>query len=97
MISKKMEKALNQQIVMEGTASFIYLAMSSWCDRESLEGCKEFMVRQSEEERAHMLRIFDYMSEVDGFAITPSIKIEKYEWKTMFFVGLKMIEAIGLH
>ena len=43
MISKKVEKALNEQIALEGTASFIYLAMASWCDSEGLEGCTEFM------------------------------------------------------
>ena len=81
MISKKMEKALNQQIGLEGHASFLYLAMSSWCDREGLEGCTQFMRRQSDEEREHMLRIYDYLSEVDCFAITPTIKVEQHEWK----------------
>ncbi|HMQ50363.1 MAG TPA: ferritin [Saprospiraceae bacterium] len=74
MISKKMEAALNEQIEMEGYASFLYLSMATWCDNEGLLGCAKFMQRQSEEERMHMLKLFSYLSDVDAFAITPAIK-----------------------
>jgi ferritin len=68
-----MTDALNKQIELEGYASFLYLAMASWCDKEGLEGCSKFLHRQSEEEREHMLRIFRYLSEVDAHAVVPSI------------------------
>ena len=83
MISKKMLKALNEQIVLEGYASFLYLSMASWCDREGLEGCAQFMHRQSEEERMHMLKIFYYLSEVDGHALTPGIKQPPHEFESV--------------
>ncbi len=73
MISEKMQATLNRQIELEGYASFLYLAMASWCDSEGLEGCAKFMHRQSAEERDHMLRIFYYISEVDGHAKVPAI------------------------
>lgn len=68
-----MEQALNEQIALEGYASYLYLSMASWCDKEGLEGCAQFMHRQSTEERQHMLRIFSYLSEVDGHALAPAI------------------------
>jgi len=74
MQSKKIEAALNNQLELEGYASFTYLAMAGWCDNEGLEGCANFLYRQSEEEREHMMRIFHYINEVDGKAITPPIK-----------------------
>jgi ferritin len=74
MISKKMEGALNQQIAFEGYASFLYLSMATWCDSQGLKGCAGFLKRQSEEERMHMLKIFEYLADVDGFALTPGIK-----------------------
>lgn len=83
MLSKKMTKALNEQIVLEGTASAVYLAMASWCDREGLAGCAAFMHTQSGEEREHMLRIFNYMSEVDAHALSPGIKQPPSEWKSV--------------
>ncbi|MEM9919989.1 MAG: ferritin [Bacteroidota bacterium] len=73
MISKKIEEALNNQIKLEAYASFLYLSMASWCDLEGMEGCAQFMHRQSSEERDHMLRIFNYISEVDGHAIVPEV------------------------
>lgn len=74
MISDKMAEALNRQIGLEGYASFLYLSMAAWCDREGLDGCAQFMHRQSAEERQHMLKIFHYLSEVDAHALTPEIK-----------------------
>jgi ferritin len=73
MISEKVLTALNNQIGLEGYASFLYLSMSSWCDNEGLSGCAAFMRRQSEEEREHMIKLFDYISERDGHALTPAI------------------------
>jgi ferritin len=83
MISKKMEKALNDQIALEGYASYFYLSMASWCDQQGLNGCAAFMHRQSIEEREHMLRLFHYISEVDGHAITPGIKQPPHSWESI--------------
>jgi ferritin len=83
MISKEMEKALNEQIAMEGYASFLYLSMAAWCEKEGLEGCAKFLHRQSDEERMHMLKIFHYLSEVDGVAVTPAIKQPPLNYKSV--------------
>jgi ferritin len=83
MISEKMTNALNEQIILEGYASFLYLSMASWCDREGLEGCAQFMHRQSEEEKEHMLRLYHYLSEVDGHALTPGIKQPPHEFDSV--------------
>ncbi len=93
MISKSMERALNEQIALEAYASYLYLSMASWCDREGLEGCAKFMHRQSDEERQHMLRIFYYISEVDGHALAPEVKKPPHEFET---VG-KVFEAVYAH
>ncbi len=93
MISKKMVDALNQQIALEGYASYLYLSMSAWCDKEGLEGCTKFMRRQSEEERDHMLRIFDYLSETDSHALAPAIAQPPYEFESL----VKMFEQVYAH
>ena len=74
MISKKMEKALNQQIVLEGYASFLYLSMATWCGNEGLDGCEKFMQRQSEEERMHMLKLVKFVNERGGHAQITSLE-----------------------
>lgn len=83
MITEKMENALNRQIEIEGHSSFVYLSMASWCDKEGLDGCAAFLYRQSDEERDHMMRIFHYISEVDGHAITPSIPAPPTDFGTV--------------
>lgn len=88
-----MAKALNEQIALEGHASFLYLSMASWCDLEGLEGCAKFMHRQSEEEREHMLRIFHYLTEVDAHALTPPIKQVPHKFSS----PQKMFEMVYGH
>ena len=83
MISKEIEKALNNQISLEGYASHLYLSMAAWCDRQGLEGCKSFLMDQSDEERFHMLKIYEYMSEVDGHARTPKIDQPPEDFKSV--------------
>ena len=83
MVSKKIEKALNEQIALEGYASFLYLSMASWCDQQGLDGCSKFMHRQSTEELSHMMRIFHYLSEIDGHAITPAISQPPLKFKSI--------------
>lgn len=74
MISDNIAAALNKQLALEAYASYYYLAMSSWCDREGLDGAAAFMRQQSDEEREHMMRLFDYISEVDAHAIVPTVQ-----------------------
>lgn len=73
MLSEKMTKALNEQIAMEGYASFLYLSMAGWFDLRSMMGCAAFMYRQSAEEHVHMMKIFHYLLEMDVAAISPAI------------------------
>ncbi len=93
MISQKMVTALNQQIALEGYASYLYLSMSSWADAQGLEGCRKFMRRQSEEERGHMLRIFDYLSETDNHALAPAIAQPPHQFESV----QKMFQDVYAH
>jgi ferritin len=74
MISKTIEDALNKQIAMEAYASYYYLSMAAWCGQQGLSGCEKFFFRQSGEERDHMLRIFNYVVEMDGHARAPGVE-----------------------
>ena len=82
MLTKKLEKALNEQMELESYASFLYLSMASWFDGAGMEGCSQFMFRQSEEEKEHMLRIYHYILEMDGKAIIPGIKQPPSKFKS---------------
>ena len=73
MISKKMQTALNEQIALEAYASHLYLSMAAWFDLQGLEGCAQFMYKQSDEERLHEMRILKYLLEMDTPAIVPEV------------------------
>ena len=73
MISQELATGLNQQIEKEAFASSLYLSMSSWCDLKGMKGAAAFLRRQSDEERVHMLKIFDFLHDVDEHAMVPSI------------------------
>ncbi len=81
MISKTIEKALNEQIKLEGESSHFYLAMASWCEVNGLQGTSRFLYRHSDEERNHMLKLFMYINERGGHAITPELKKPQLNFK----------------
>lgn len=71
MLSKNLETLLNEQIAIESSSSYAYLAMASWCDVQGFEGAANFFYKQSDEERVHMLKLFQYINEKGGHALTP--------------------------
>lgn len=68
MLSKNIEKALNNQIKIEAESSQIYLAMACWAEVKGLEGVAGFMYDQSNEERDHMLKLVKFINERGGHA-----------------------------
>ena len=74
MLSKKIEEALNRQIESESMSSQLYLSMASWADTQGYSGSSKFLYAHSDEERQHMLKLFQYVNERSGHAIVPSLK-----------------------
>lgn len=74
MLSKNVEKILNQQIEKEDYSNQLYLAMASWAENQGMSGVAEWLYAQSEEEREHMLKIVRYVNERDGKALIPGLE-----------------------
>jgi ferritin len=83
MISKKMEKALNQQIKLEAESSQVYLGMASWAETEGLNGIADFLFGQADEERQHMLKLMRYVNERGGHAIIPQLNGPENSYKSV--------------
>jgi ferritin len=74
MLSKKMQEALNRQVLMEAQSSQAYLAMASWAEiQPGLKGVTDFFFQHSDEERQHMLKLIHYVNERGGFAVVPAL------------------------
>jgi len=97
MISKQLEKALQQQVEKESYSSAFYLSMASWMDQQGYEGTALFLYRQSDEERAHMLKIFHFINENDGHAMVPKVEEPPAKFKdylTCFKQVLEQEQAV---
>ena len=66
MLSKKMEKAINQQINAEMFSSYLYLSMATYFESISLGGFSNWMRQQAQEELFHGMKMFDYVCERGG-------------------------------
>lgn len=93
MLSEKLEKALNNQIKIEGESSQIYLSMASWAEVKGLEGVAGFMYGHSDEERKHMLKLVKYVNERGGHAKISELKAPDIEFGSL----QKMLQKLFDH
>ncbi|HRY32681.1 MAG TPA: ferritin [Bacteroidales bacterium] len=92
MKSKNVEKAINEQIVVEAYSSQLYLAMASWCEKQGFAGASRFLYMHSDEERMHMLKLVHYLNDRGGHAIVPALKAPPKEYKDIFKVFEDIME-----
>ncbi len=72
-LSEEIETILNEQIKLEAKSSATYLAMGGWCDRNGFDNSADFFYAQAEEERSHMLKLYKYVTDLGGRAISPEV------------------------
>jgi len=66
MISKKLEKAINEQINRELFSEYLYISMQAWFAGENLDGMANWMDAQGKEERFHAMKFFNYLLDRGG-------------------------------
>ncbi|KAI6238265.1 Ferritin [Aphelenchoides fujianensis] len=77
------EAALNKQINIELYASYVYLSMSFYFDREdvAMPNLSAWCKKQSDEEREHAMKFMKYQNTRGGrLTLQPIEKPEKDEW-----------------
>ncbi len=62
-ISERMEDAINRQINIEFMSSYTYLSMSAWCERKSFSGSAVWMRHQSQEEKEHAMKLYEFLAD----------------------------------
>ncbi len=82
LISKKMEKALNEQVGDELLASHQYIAIATHFDSDDLALLAGFFYKQSEEEREHAMKLVKFVVEAGGKVAVPAIAAPKSTFKT---------------
>ncbi len=74
MISKKMEKAINEQINKEIYSAYLYLAMAAQCENMGFKGFSHWFKVQYQEELSHAMKFFDYINDQGGRVELAAIK-----------------------
>lgn len=83
LLSTEVEMLLNSQIKKEAHSSSLYLAMASWCDQQGFDGSSDFFFTQAEEERMHQLKLFKYILDMGGHAVSPEVVNIRTEFNSL--------------
>lgn len=83
MISEKLVKAFNDQIVAELWSSNLYLQMAFYLKKEGWNGAANWMLRQSGEEKEHALKLADYAIKRGGEVKVGMIDVVPYGWGSL--------------
>ncbi len=86
MLSDKLQKALNAQVNAELGSAYQYLAMAAHFDAANLEGQAQWMRRQSREEVAHAMKIFDFVHDRDGKVVLEAVAKPKGQFASTLAV-----------
>jgi ferritin len=81
MLKDKIQKALNAQMNLELSSSYLYLSMAAYFESENLNGFAHWMKVQSGEEYGHAMKIYGYINQRNGRVNLSKIDAPQSEWK----------------
>ncbi|MBI1794668.1 MAG: ferritin [Chloroflexi bacterium] len=93
MIPKSMQDAINDQINKELYSSYLYLSMAAYFEEKNLPGFAKWMRVQEGEERAHAMKLFDFLVERGGQVLLKAIQAPETDWKT----SLDLFKQVAEH
>jgi len=91
MISKKVEKALIDQIENEEQSSRFYMAMASWCEVKGYPGAAKFLYKHSDEERLHMTKLIKYLNDKGGYAVLQKLEMPDSKYESLLQIFEKIL------
>jgi ferritin len=84
--------ALNQQINNELGASYEYLAMSAWCEGQTLQGSARWLRLQSQEEYGHAMKLYDFVLARGGRVELKALPAPTQSFKSLHDVFDKVLQ-----
>jgi len=86
-ISTKMQDAINDQIQAEYYSSYLYLAMSAYCEEINMPGFAHWMRKQAEEEVEHAMKFYHYVVERGGRVVFGAIEQPQVDYDSILAVA----------
>ncbi len=93
MIKEPVEKAIINQIMKEEHSSRLYLSMASWCQVNGYPGAADFLFKQTDEERMHMLKFVHYLNDRGGYSKLLALENPTAEYTSL----LDLFEKVMAH
>ena len=82
MVSKKVQKVLNDQINEEMGSAYLYFSMSNWFHTQNLHGFAGWLQHQAKEEMEHGLKIYGYLHNQNSSAELKTLNAPQKTWKS---------------
>ena len=92
MVTKIVEKAINEQILREEDSSRIYIAMASWCQVNGYQGAAAWLYAQADEERMHELKLIHYLDDRGGAARLSDLEKPANKFKSLHDVFQQVLK-----
>ena len=92
MLSKNIEKLLQDQVKKEASSSQTYLSMACWADVKGYNGAADFLYAHSDEERMHMLKLVKFLNERGSQATISELKAPKKDFGSLKEVFESILE-----
>ncbi|MCC6750077.1 MAG: ferritin [Deltaproteobacteria bacterium] len=80
--TKKMQKAINEQLGYELGSSYLYLAMSAHFSHKNLAGAAHWFRIQAQEELIHAMKLYDFILAREGEVSLQAVAAPGGNWKT---------------
>lgn len=90
--------AINRQICSEFSASFSYLSMAAWCERNNYTGAAHWLRLQSQEEHGHAMKLFDFVLARGGEVKLETIEVPRAKYSSLldvFETALKQEQTVS--
>ena len=98
MMNQRVVEAINRQINSELSASYSYLGMSAWCERQRLTGAARWLRLQSQEEHLHAMKLLDFLLARDCDVDLTAIQAPRYPYSSLLDVferGLQQEQEVS--
>jgi ferritin len=82
MLTKSVQKALNEQINAEMYSAYAYLSMSTYCAEHNFNGFAQWLRMQSGEENEHAMKFYHYVHQHGGHVELESIAKPPVKFKS---------------
>lgn len=92
-IGTVMQDAINEQINKEFYSSYLYLSMAAYFEDKNLMGFGHWMRLQADEERAHAMKLYNFILDAGGHVQLRAIDAPPVEWKS----NLEVAERVAEH